>query len=444
MSEVIVSKYGGSSITSPADIERIGSITSEDSRRKVIVVSAPGKGNGYDGKITDMLIELAMGEESVLIDSIMERYAAIFPGQDLTSARKDLTRRLEHNSNQNGKKDLVAAWGEETNARLTAERLGYGFVDAREILRVSNMFGNAQVLPESEKKIRGRLRELSKPVVIPGFYGQTKIGQIATFSRGGSDLTGAVIAAALGAVEYENFTDTPIYAANPDIVKPVNPAIIRELTHEELRDLSYSGFHIFHPRAVKPVKDKGIPVHVRSTRMFPDEGTYVLTERIYDQEKPIVGVAYKNGFCSFSIQRDELNEERGILEKILDVFFESGFGIEHVTGAVDDVSIILKQEQLKEGYKTSQVVQELKTVVGEGTQVNIQQDLGSIVVAGKGLKGTRGIAAKVYGVLAENRVNVVYTSQGSQERCMIIGVRDADGPIGVRALLNHFDYLKVA
>jgi len=203
--------------------------------------------------------------------------------------------------------DLIKSFGEDASAMIVADKLRATYVSPEKLLVVSSDFGNARILPESEERIWAL--SLDDVIVVPGFFGYTRGGEVATFSRGGSDLTGAYIAAALGAEVYENYTDSGIAAAFPFVD---NPRTIDELTFDEMRDLSYSGFRIFHPEAMGPVARRGIPVHVRGFRSYPEKGTYIVGERV-NGKNSLVGVAYQEGFSSINISRFGMNEEKGIL-----------------------------------------------------------------------------------------------------------------------------------
>src|SRR3989344_680267 len=271
--EIFIDKYGGSSITSHEDVKRIKNICDDDKRRRIVVVSAPGKRYSYDNKVTDLLIELAKAENlrrGELFKSIIERFKFIASktSQELISGLEKLLDEKISKSIISGEAylDRLKAFGEEASARVVAEINNFYYIDPRELFLVSSEFGNAKILPESGEMIRKKLGSLLEKTnqifVIPGFFGSTDKKEIATFSRGGSDLTGSYIASSLNATLYENFTDREgIFSANPDIIE--NPHKIDELTFDEMRDLSYSGFGIFHQEAVIPVQKARVPIHVR-------------------------------------------------------------------------------------------------------------------------------------------------------------------------------------
>jgi aspartate kinase len=433
---LIVSKYGGTSILYLEHVEQIRRITNDDPRRKVIILSAPGKLTPDDLKVTDMLIELVKSKDPALLNVILSRYHKIYPFR-LNQFRRRLTKRLNQHLEEKAYLDSIKAEGEEENARLLAKALGAEYVDPRELFVVTPDFGNARILPESDSKIRRRLGNLDHVVVIPGFYGYTKDKFIATFSRGGSDLTGSYIAKSLDAIVYENFTDRDgVFAADPKLVE--NPKKISELTFEEQRDLSYSGFDIFHAEAVEPVAEKGIPVHVRNAATYPAIGTYIVSDRLSDPKKPMVGVAYKNGFCSVDIAMYGLNEMLGIGWRVLKIFADEKVSIEYPISSIDDISIVFQQDQLKSQDSLGNIMRNLKDMLGTKARVEFKDNLGALVVAGKGLKGTVGVSADIQLTLAATGINLEFITQGSQQRCIVYGVKFSDGKKAVNAIYDKY------
>lgn len=431
---VIVSKYGGSSITTADDIERIKKITADDGRRQVIVVSAPGKRHDADTKVTDMLIALAQSKDDSLIGKISERFQMLSPGRSCADLEQELSRRLSSTLSQPAYADSLKAFGEEACAKVVAEALHAQYIDPKLLFVVTPEFGNAKIITLSETMIRASIPECTL-CVVPGFYGYTPDGQIATLSRGGSDLTGAYLASSLDAIVYENFTDrSGILAAGPDLVD--NPKKIREITYREIRDLAYLGFKVFHPEAMGPVERRLIPVHVRRTTGYPEEGTYIVHDRLSDPARPVVGVGYQNGYCSFSLERFGLNEERHILGQLLRVFQAEEIDVEFFNNAIDDITFIVREDQCRAAV--SRVAKKLYHVVGDDAMVSFQEQLGCLVVAGKGLRGRRGISADIQLTLAQAGVNIKFISQGSQERSIIYGIANDDGRKAVNAVYDTY------
>lgn len=433
MSKIIVSKYGGSSITCFNDLERIKKITLDDKRRKVIIVSAPGRRKNDDTKVTDLLIKLAKTKDKNIVNKIIKRYEEISNNEKISILKKILEEKLNSNLNFNAYLDSLKAFGEEACAMLLAWHLEAEYVDPKDLFLVSEDFGNARILPESEKMIKKRLSK-NKIYVIPGFYGYTKNKDIATFSRGGSDLTGAYIAASLHTLFYENFTDQDgVLSADPNLIK--NPEKIKELTFKEMRDLSYSGFKILHQESLAHVEKKNISVHIRNTFNYPSKGTFIVNDRVIDKNKPIIGVAYQDGFCSFNIEKFGLNEELGIARKILQIFEDNKISIEFIPTLIDDFSVILKYNQIK---NIDKIINELYLVLGTNAHVNLEKNLSCLVVAGKGLKGRIGITTEIQKAISDKGINIRFISFGAQERCIIYGVNSNDGIKAVNAVYEKY------
>ncbi len=435
MQGMLVAKYGGSSIASKNDIENIKKITKDNPLRRIIVVSAPGKRYSEDIKVTDLLIDLAKTKNKSTANKIVERYKQIWPGTNSDELRKNLRKRMRQQGlNSDAYLDSLKAFGEESSAKALAKAMNAEYVDPKDFLVLSSDFGNAKVLPESYDKIR-KLSDRKRILVLPGFYGYTKDGRIATMNRGGSDLTGAVVAAGLCASLYENFTDVNgIFAADPHIIR--NPKKIKELTYHEMRDLAYLGSKL-HPESIIPVANKNIPIHIRSVADYPKDGTHVVSERIVDPKHPIVGIAYQPGFCSFDICQLGLHERVGVLRNIAEVFEKNKLSIEYIPSAIDDISVIVRNRQF-DGKKIIDIMNEINKSVGDGTKVTLEEKIGCLVVAGKGLRGQRGISAEIQGKLARAGVNIEFISQGSQERCIIYGISEQDGPNALNALYDEY------
>jgi aspartate kinase len=454
MSENIVAKFGGTSVATANAAGMVKKIIdSDDENRRYIVVSAPGKldekeylNEKYREKVTDLLIELGKKpDDETIKDRIIQRYQSLSPGTDVTELSDLLNqRRAMPKDNPKRYADGIKAFGEEACARLLAKVWGLAYIDPKELFVVSEEYGNARILPQSEEMVRKRLAGIDGKIIIPGFYGYTEKGSIATLSRGGSDLTGAYVAAAVGAKTYENFTDVDgICAANPNLVN--NPKTIRFLTFEELRDLTYSGFNVFHDEAVQPVQEKQIPVHVRNTFSFPKTGTFICYERRSNPQKPIVGIAYKNGFCAFDIAAFGLNSMRGIERKILQTFEEEGVSVECSIGGIDDVSVIFAEDQIlseddPEGcFKINMLNNRLKGLLAnKNPKINFNENYGILVVAGKGIKESEYIQTKVSTTLSDAGVKIKFISQGPSERCIIYGINSADSSKAVNAIYDKF------
>jgi aspartate kinase len=441
MKKISVCKFGGSSTSCWEDVERKKKIIEDDITRKVVVVSAHGKAYDLD-KDTNLLIDVAREKDIKKANFMIGKARMIYPylEEKIFDELEDVL--LDRINNENLKTNSplayaasIRAFGEELCAKLHSKALGWEYVDPSELFVFDGDFDNAKILPESETKIKKRLSE-DKVFVVPGYFGYNKDGLIATLNRGGSDLTGSYIASSLDAIVYENFTDTNgIAAASPKIIK--DPKIIEEMTYEEIRSLAYSGFSVLHEEAMMPVTEKGIPIHVRSTFDYPRKGTMIVEDRKLKGENSIVGVAYKPGLAAVDIDCFGLNDQVGIGEKILGQFRESNISIEYITTGIDDMSIIFKKNQNSYEINNNEITNKVKSVVPNG-KVFFQNKFGSVVVAGKGLKGNLGIAAKIQTCLADSGVNLKFFSQGPSERCIVYGVEEKDGETAVKAIYKNF------
>jgi len=447
---VKVIKFGGSSVADANQFRKVRDILLADTTRRIVVVSAPGKRTKEDVKVTDLLIQSArmrlsgrdVGGE---IARIISRYEGIacdlgLPAELIQGFHTDLCRRLEGDTSRTREfEDGIKALGEMYCAQLMAAYLNESgtpaeFVAPEEAgLLVSEEYGCARVLEAAYASL-AKLRNRKKLVVFPGFYGFTRDGHIATFSRGGSDLTGAILAAAVGAKVYENFTDVDgIAAADPRILK--NPALIPELTYQELRELSYGGFSVFHEEAMLPVFEAGIPINVRNTNNPSHPGTWVVSTRDIGG-RAIVGVACDRGFCGIYVNKYLMNREKGFGRKLLQIIEEEDLSFDHAPSGVDNLTVILRQNQL-----TAQLIDRIKDRITRelaADTVSIENDIALLSVVGHGMRKTLGMAARVTGALATAKVNIEMLMQGPSELTMILGVKDEDAAVAVRAIYDEF------
>ncbi|NLE01735.1 MAG: aspartate kinase, partial [Fibrobacter sp.] len=334
----ILCKFGGSSVATSDKIQQILKIMQLNPLRRCIVLSAPGKAPGYQTKVTDLLIQaskkaLENEDYSSIVNEITERFISIYEPLQVPTTRirevlEDLTRRLSSAKDHAGKfRDLVVAAGEDYNCKLFADFLNIAGVKASYIspkdagLIVTPVFGDAQPIPDVALRLAGLKRIISDHVIVfPGFFGYTPDGDVATFSRGGSDLTGAIVSEALDVAEYENWTDVDgIFSAHPHMVS--DPEQIPALTYREMRELSYIGFNVLHEEAVRPVMRKKIPIRLRNTNNVKNEGTLVVSERL-PSERDVIGVASGGGYCSFTLQKFLMNREKGFGRRLLSIFEE--------------------------------------------------------------------------------------------------------------------------
>ncbi|AYK66378.1 aspartate kinase [Bacillus subtilis] len=445
-----VVKFGGSSLASGAQLDKVFHIVTSDPARKAVVVSAPGKRYAEDTKVTDLLIAcaeqyLATGSAPELAEAVVERYALIASelqlGQSIIEKiRDDLFTLLEGDkSNPEQYLDAVKASGEDNNAKLIAAYFRYKGVKAEYVnpkdagLFVTNEPGNAQVLPESYQNLY-RLRERDGLIIFPGFFGFSKDGDVITFSRSGSDITGSILANGLQADLYENFTDVDaVYSVNPSFVE--NPKEISELTYREMRELSYAGFSVFHDEALIPAFRAGIPVQIKNTNNPSSEGTRVVSKRD-NTNGPVVGIASDTGFCSIYISKYLMNREIGFGRRALQILEEHGLTYEHVPSGIDDMTIILRQGQMDAATERS-VIKRIEEDL-HADEVIVEHHLALIMVVGEAMRHNVGTTARAAKALSEAQVNIEMINQGSSEVSMMFGVKEAEERKAVQALYQEF------
>ncbi|MCM3568915.1 aspartate kinase [Neobacillus mesonae] len=445
-----VVKFGGSSLASGKQLEKVFNIVISDPERKVVVVSAPGKRYPKDTKVTDLLIECAemcleQREPKEQFHTLIERYAAIadeigLSGEIISEIREDLTKRLgADKSNPERYMDLLKAFGEDNNAKLVAaffrhKGIEASYVDPKEAgLFVSDEPGNAQVLSESYERLYA-LHERPGILVFPGFFGYSKEGDVYTFSRSGSDITGAILANALKADLYENFTDVDaVYAVNPNLIE--TPKEIKELTFREMRELSYAGFSVLHDEALVPAFRAGIPVHIKNTNNPNAHGTRIVADRD-NTNGPVIGVASDEGFCSVYVSKYLMNREIGFGRKLLHILEDFGLSYEHTPSGIDDLSVILRENQLNPEKETA-IIDRIKTEL-HADEVKFEHSLALIMVVGEGMRHNIGTMARASKALAKAKVNIEMINQGSSEVSMMFGVKEIDEVKAVKAIYDEF------
>ncbi len=431
-----VVKFGGSSLASARQFKKVGDIIRADKTRRYVVPSAPGKRNSKDEKVTDMLYacyEAAStgGAYKKILERIKERYQEIIDGLDLNLNLDHEFDAIEQNFVKGIGRDYAASRGEYLNGIVMANYLGYEFIDSAEVIFFDDN-GNF----ESEltnKELSERLEHVER-AVIPGFYGAKHDGTIKTFSRGGSDVTGSIVARAIHADLYENWTDVSGFlVADPRIVD--DPAVIETITYKELRELSYMGAGVLHEDAIFPVRREGIPINIRNTNKPEDKGTLIVESTCRKPHYTITGIAGKKGFCAINIEKAMMNAEVGFGRKVLQVFEKYGISFEHMPSGIDTMTIMVHQSEFEE-YEQSVIAGIHRAV--EPDSVELEADLALIAVVGRGMKATRGTAGRIFSALAHARVNVKMIDQGSSELNIIIGVKNADFETAIKAIYDIF------
>lgn len=450
-----VAKFGGSSVASAEQFRKVAHIVQSDVERRMVVVSAPGKRYKADTKMTDLLIQI--GEAVVngeayehVLEAVIERYADIARGLELSASKlmeqikADLRQKIENYRHDPARlMDALKASGEDNNAKLMALYLRSIGLDAHYVspldagIFVTDEPGNAQILQESYEKLQ-QLKHRSGILVIPGFFGYSLTGHIVTFPRGGSDITGSIVAAGVGADVYENFTDVDsIYCVNPSIVE--NPRQLKEITYREMRELSYSGFSVFHDEALEPVYKARIPVCVKNTNNPEAPGTWIVAHRDH-RDEPVAGIASDTGFCSINVSKYLMNREIGFGRKLLQILEDEGISYEHTPSGIDNMSVILRANQL-EGGKEQRIIDRIQTEL-QVDDIQIEYGLALIMVVGEGMERAVGVAAKATAAFAKANINIEMINQGSSEVSMMFGVKEDVVDQAVRALYEAYFHSK--
>ncbi len=444
-----VCKFGGSSLSDAVRVSRVCDIVTRDKARRIVVVSAPGKRQDKDHKVTDMLIECANARlrgkpADQLLARITERFALIhrelsLPASVMERISTDLARRLGApvDSKSLFIEDMKAA-GEDNSAWLVAAALRSKGVKAEYVspgeagMLLSDEHGAARVLDESYVKL-AKLRDANGIVVFPGFFGVSKSGRTVTFPRGGSDITGAVLAAAVKADVYENFTDVDsVFTVDPRVVADAKP--IEELTYREMRELAYAGFGVFHDEAVEPAVRAGIPINIRNTNAPDLPGTMVVHERRF-VAGTAVGIAGSGGFCTVYVDKYLMNRELGFGRRLLQIFEDEGVSFEHTPSGIDSMCVILSEKKF-DATVEKRVLDRIRKELQAEASVERGQAL--IMIVGEGLHYAIGMAARATGALAQARVNIEMLNQGSSEISMMFGVKAEDRERAVKSLYHAF------
>ena len=420
----IVVKFGGSSLASAKQFKKVADIIRADKGRKYVVPSAPGKRNDKDEKVTDLLYQCydaaSQGKSyKKILDKIRERYEEIIDGLHLNVNLDHEFQTIEENFVAGIGRDYAASRGEYLNGILMAAYLGIPFIDAAEVVFFDE-YGNF-LAEETNRELEERLAHTER-AVIPGFYGSKKDGQICTFSRGGSDITGSIVARAIHADLYENWTDVSGFlVADPRIVD--DPEVIETITYKELRELSYMGASVLHEDAIFPVRKEGIPIHIRNTNRPEDRGTLIVENTCRKPRHLITGIAGKKGFCSMYIEKAMMNSEVGFGRKVLGVLEDQGISFEHMPSGIDTMTVFIHQTEFM--AHEQQVIAGIHRAVAPDL-IDLESDLALVAVVGRGMRGSRGTAARVFAALAHARINIKMIDQGSSESNIIVGIRNED------------------
>jgi len=431
-----VLKFGGSSLADAEHFRLVAKIIKDDPDRRYIVASAPGKRHDADNKITDLLYKcysLASNEEDIteVFDEIKDRYNGIIAelglDMDLTEAFEKIRLSVIHSSGR----DYVASRGEYLNALILAKYMGFSFIDAKKVI-----FFKEDGTFDSEKT-NDVLREVllkHEYAIIPGFYGSMPNGTIKTFSRGGSDITGSIVARAAAATIYENWTDVSGFLmADPRIIN--NPKPIQTITYKELRELSYMGATVLHEDSIFPVRYSKIPINIRNTNRPEDEGTFIVSETDTVSDNIITGIAGRTGFSSITIEKAMMNSELGLGRRVLQVLEENQISFEHFPSGIDTMTVIVSTKCLQE--KRGDVLAGICKHINP-ENIFVEENLALIAVVGRGMIKAKGTAARVFTALANASVNIRMIDQGSSELNIIVGVDANDYVTALKAIYDEF------
>ncbi len=434
-----VAKFGGSSLADAEHFRRVAAIVKADPDRRFVVASAPGKRHKEDVKVTDMLyrcFEMVRDGKDIneYFEKICERYNTIIKelglDYDMSGELEYVRNAILHRSGQ----DYAASRGEYLNSLILAKFLGYDFIDAETVV-----FFRENGTYDDEKTNEILRAELARHrnAVIPGFYGVMPNGTIKTFSRGGSDITGSIVARAAEAELYENWTDVSgCLMADPRIVDDPQP--IKTITYRELRELSYMGASVLHEDAIFPVRYAGIPINIRNTNDPSAPGTMIVSGTSeYDSERVITGIAGKRGFSVISIEKDMMNSEIGFGRRVLDVLEDNDISFEHLPSGVDTMGVIVSTASIKEETRRERILTSINKRVRPDSVV-IEDGLALLAVVGRGMVKAKGTAARVFAAISSAGINIRMIDQGSSELNIIIGVEEHDLERALRAIYAEF------
>jgi aspartate kinase len=431
----IASKFGGSSVADSKQFLKIRDILAKDPRRSVIVVSAPGKRHSGEAKLTDLLYQCheAVRKNLPLESSfalIRDRFLEIEKDLGLDAGMAAEMDAFHKQITGGADKDFIASRGEYFSGKLMAAFLGAEFVEPAECI----FFDKAGRLdPRSYETLGARLEDASKRYVIPGFYGADAHGKVKTFSRGGSDISGAIAARAAKVELYENWTDVSgLLMADPRIVKDAHALDL--VSYREIRELSYMGASVFHDEAIAPVREAGIPINIRNTNRPDDAGTMIVSKLPEITKYDIAGIAGKKNFTLFTVEKTMMNKEVGFARRFLGLFETHGVSIEHCPTSIDSMSVLVSSEEI--GDRAEALREDIERIL-QPDKLDVENNLALIAVVGEGMARQVGMAAKVFKALAEAKVNVRIIDQGASELNIIVGTSNADYAKAIEALYSE-------
>ena len=438
MSKTIITKFGGSSLADANQFKKVKDIMLSDSNRKYVIPSAPGKRHSKDSKITDLLylchahVETGISLDDVF-NHIKERYCNIVKDLSLDFDIEKHLNIVKKDLEDGASKDYAASRGEYLNGLILADYLGFKFVDAKDVI-VFNVDGSLDTYATHEA-LSDKLSKVSN-AVIPGFYGADKDGNIVTFSRGGSDVTGALVAESINADLYENWTDVSGFLmADPRIID--NPKPISTITYSELRELSYMGASVLHEDSIFPVRKAGIPINIKNTNRPQDKGTFIVKDCDLSSNPNIVtGIAGKKDFTVISISKASMNSELGFCRKLLSILEQNGISFENMPSGIDTVCLVISDAELKNKQKA--VIDGIKASCNPDSIV-VHPGMAMIATVGRGMAQQTGTAAEIFAALSDANINIRMIDQGSSEMNILVGIENSHFEKGIQAIYNAFN-----
>lgn len=429
-----VIKFGGSSLANASQFKKVKNIVSQDEARRIVVVSALGKRDKNDHKITDLLYltfaHLKYGVDAMSVFNIIkERYFEVKKDLNLNIDLENEFKEIEETFLKNVDEDYLVSRGEFLAAKLMADYLGYKFVDSKDYILFD--FDGTINEEKTNEAIQNLLKTSSK-VVFPGFYGSYPDGTIHLLSRGGSDVTGSIIAKAVSADIYENWTDVSGFlVTDPKIVK--NPKQIKEISYEELRELSYMGANVLHEDTIFPVQELDIPINIRNTNNPQDDGT-IITSKCMDTSQIITGIAGKKDYDSITIIKKSKTQKIKVIKEVLEVCAKYKVNVEHIPSSIDTFSLIIESSTISK--KLYEVISEINKL-DDVQKVLIDHDIALVAVVGRNMATKPGISAKIFSIFGENKINVKVIAQASQELSIIVGVENKDFEKAISSIYNE-------
>ncbi|MBR4420735.1 MAG: aspartate kinase [Clostridia bacterium] len=430
---ITVVKFGGSSVASATQFNKVKNIVKGDEKRQAVVVSALGKRNKEDSKITDLLYVLSSHikyavDYSNVFNEIYFRYNEVRSDLGLKydiSADFDA---FKENLKNGATEEYIVSRGEYLCAKLMANYLGYAFVDAADVIRFN--YDGTLNYEKTKELVKAKYEEVGA-MVVPGFYGSFPTGEIKLFSRGGSDITGSLLAMALEAEKYENWTDVSgVLMADPRIVN--NPKRIAEVTYDELRELSYMGASVLHEETIFPIRELGIPINILNTNAPNDEGTAIIQSSSLN-DGIITGISGKKNYKAFTIAKAITANKSVVIRKCLEVFEHFKIAVEHIPTAIDKFNVIVDGKKVEK--KLYDIIGRLKEVEGV-VSVDVDGDLALVAVVGRNMALKPGMSGLIFSIFGKNNINIKTIAQSTEEISIIVGVAEADFEKAINAIYD--------